>query len=130
MKFQGGEDYPFDKTKKGAEPEAREESVTREMPESSDATITDSGGLSAGNESCLISILPPGKFSHSESEIQLSKSEERNYRSLRGLQRATAIGPRRSGAPRTTDSSAGGDRTRQGGRRDQQRRWKRLQSGF
>lgn len=62
MKFQEGEDYPFDKTKKGAEPEAREESVTREMPESSDATITDSGGISAGNESCLISILPPGNL--------------------------------------------------------------------
>lgn len=60
----GGEHYPFDKTKKGAEPEARDESVTREMPESSEATITDSGGLSAAKESCLISIPPLGKSIH------------------------------------------------------------------
>lgn len=40
----------------GAEPEAREESSEKVIPESLAATMTKNGGVSAGNDKSLISI--------------------------------------------------------------------------
>lgn len=93
---------------KGAEPGGREESITREMPATSAATITDSGGLSAAKHSCLISIPPAAMLTTSELDLPI-KCEQINHRSPRGLYNGRGIGPRRCGAPRFTDSSANGD---------------------
>jgi hypothetical protein len=50
------EEYPLEKRRVGAESGGRDVSVGRTKPESLAATITASGGLSAGNDNNLISI--------------------------------------------------------------------------
>lgn len=54
----------------GAEPEAREGSAGEEMPATLAATMTERGGLSAGNDKSLISMILNTTTDQTHTEIK------------------------------------------------------------
>lgn len=64
--------YPFVKRNVGAEPEAREESAGKVILANLAATMTESGGLSAGNDKSLISMILNTRTNQNQTEMRAS----------------------------------------------------------